>query len=281
VAGRSLGHQPRHGSREILIICGALSTCDPGHILTETLPRLMAASIRVSTFALSAELHICRKIAEVTGGAMGVCLDKGHMRDWLFEQCVPPPSIRKENFNYGCQMVQMGFPTRTKSEIPTLVHATRDTKLLARTAYTCPQCRAKIQELPADCVVCGLKLVLSPHLARSFHHLFPVSQFTEIRSLSANRKHSSGPFKSNLFSAPPSKLLDSKLRLSASEDISCFACLRLIGVPSQSSRRDGVDNDGEEILRYRCPECRNAFCVNCDSYLHDALHNCPGCLQLT
>ena len=28
VAGRSLGHQPRHGSREILIVCGALSTCD-------------------------------------------------------------------------------------------------------------------------------------------------------------------------------------------------------------------------------------------------------------
>ncbi len=121
VAGRSLGHQPRHGSREILIICGALSTCDPGHILTETLPRLMAANIRVSTFALSAELHICRKIAEVTGGAMGVCLDKGHMRDWLLEQCVPPPAIRKELLEFGCEMVQMGFPTRTKSEIPTLV----------------------------------------------------------------------------------------------------------------------------------------------------------------
>ena len=121
VAGRSLGHQPRHGSREILIICGALSTCDPGHILTETLPRLMAANIRVSTFALSAELHICRKISEVTGGAMGVCLDKGHMRDWLSEQCIPPPAIRKELLDYGCEMVQMGFPTRSKSEIPTLV----------------------------------------------------------------------------------------------------------------------------------------------------------------
>ena len=124
VAGRSLGHQKRHGSREILIVCGALSTCDPGHILTETLPRLVAANIRVSTFALSAELHICRKIAEVTGGAMGVCLDKGHMRDWLLEQCVPPPAIRKELLDYGCEMVKMGFPTRTKSEIPTLVCVT-------------------------------------------------------------------------------------------------------------------------------------------------------------
>ncbi len=65
-AGRSLGHQPRHGSREILVVCGALSTCDPGHILTETMPRLKAANIRVSTFALFAELHICRKLAEET-----------------------------------------------------------------------------------------------------------------------------------------------------------------------------------------------------------------------
>lgn len=40
VAGRSLGHQPKHGSREIVIVCGALSTCDPGYVLTETLPRL-------------------------------------------------------------------------------------------------------------------------------------------------------------------------------------------------------------------------------------------------
>lgn len=162
------------------------------------------------------------------------------------------------------------------------VHATRDTKLLARTAYTCPQCRAKIQELPADCVVCGLKLVLSPHLARSFHHLFPVAPFAEIRSLTENQKQGiTSSSKVMPFSAP-SKVLDSNLRLSTSEETtSCFACLRLIGVPSQISKGDGVDDEGEETLRYRCPECRNVFCVNCDSYLHDALHNCPGCLQLT
>ena len=32
----------------------------------------------------------------------------------------------------------------------------------------------------ADDAVCGLKLVLAPHLARSFHHLFPVPPFEEI-----------------------------------------------------------------------------------------------------
>eukprot|EP00537_Pseudo-nitzschia_pungens_P008555 CAMPEP_0172370106 /NCGR_PEP_ID=MMETSP1060-20121228/36290_1 /TAXON_ID=37318 /ORGANISM="Pseudo-nitzschia pungens, Strain cf. cingulata" /LENGTH=459 /DNA_ID=CAMNT_0013095279 /DNA_START=73 /DNA_END=1452 /DNA_ORIENTATION=+ len=281
VAGRSLGHQPRHGSREILIVCGALSTCDPGHILTETLPRLMAANIRVSTFALSAELHICRKIAEVTGGAMGVCLDKGHMRDWLLEQCVPPPAIRKEMLDFGCEMVQMGFPERKKSEIPTLVHATRDTKLLARTAYTCPQCRAKIQELPADCVVCGLKLVLSPHLARSFHHLFPVAPFSELPLTSESKKDETRSSTLKPLAAPSSIVLDSKLRLSTPEEAtSCFACLRLIGALKRSSRADGGEDEGKEMLRFRCPECLNSFCVDCDSYLHDALHNCPGCLQM-
>lgn len=167
-------------------------------------------------------------------------------------------------------------------------------KLLARTSYTCPQCRAKIQELPADCVVCGLKLVLSPHLARSFHHLFPVAPFTEIRSLSEEQKEgiestsivpSSAPSSMPSYT-PSSKLLDSSLRVStpastSEEATSCFACLRLIGVPSKSSKRDGVDDEGEEVLRYKCPDCQNVFCVNCDSYLHDALHNCPGCLQLT
>ncbi|MGH0191610.1 UNVERIFIED_CONTAM: hypothetical protein FKN15_067017 [Acipenser sinensis] len=45
--------------------------------------------------------------------------------------------------------------------------------------YYCPQCRAKYTELPVECKVCGLTLVSAPHLARSFHHLFPLDPFTE------------------------------------------------------------------------------------------------------
>ena len=283
VAGRSLGHQPRHGSREIVIICGALSTCDPGHVLTETLPRLKAANIRVSTLALAAEMNVCRKVAEETGGAVGVCLDKAHFRDWLLGQCVPPPALRQQHREFCCEMIQMGFPTRTKADVPTLVHATRETKLLARTAYTCPQCQAKVSELPTDCVVCGLKLVLSPHLARSFHHLFPVSPFTEARD------ENSLPNESTVPSAPVGASstsieeiirfhLDSKLFLSSQDNPhSCFACQRLIGVKIPSS--DPNKEEGEEILRFKCPDCKNNFCVDCDTFLHETLHNCPGCLR--
>jgi transcription initiation factor TFIIH subunit 2 len=280
VAGRSLGHQPRHGSREILIVCGALSTCDPGHVLTDTLPRLRAANIRVSTLALSAEMHVCRKIAEETGGAMGVCLDKAHLRDWVLGQCIPPPALRQQHRDFACEMVQMGFPTRTKADIPTLVHATRDTKLLACTAYTCPQCQAKVSELPTDCVVCGLKLVLSPHLARSFHHLFPVAPFSEISA--KQEDHSGTTDVRDVVSSRPSKprkivTLDSELLLSSKDcDLSCCACLRLIGISVESADKKG---DGEESLRFQCPDCLSIFCVDCDTFLHDTLHNCPGCLR--
>ena len=52
--------------------------------------------------------------------------------------------------------------------------------------HTCPSlpslsvCTARVGELPSQCHVCGLSLVSSPHLARSYHHLFPVKPFAEV-----------------------------------------------------------------------------------------------------
>lgn len=52
--------------------------------------------------------------------------------------------------------------------------------LLRPGGYTCPKCKARVAELPSLCHVCGLSLVASPHLARSYHHLFPVPAFAEV-----------------------------------------------------------------------------------------------------
>lgn len=194
VAGRSLGHMPRHGSREVILLVGALSTCDPGDVLVDTLPRLRSANIRVNCIAMSAEMHICRKIAENTGGIMAVSLDGRHFRDLLMNFIPPPPSLKKNDEDNGgldiCEFIPMGFPTRVTSEVPILTHTvsstgsgsvTKENKLIfGRTAYVCPRCKAKVSELPCDCAVCGLKLVLAPHLARSFHHLFPIPSFHEL-----------------------------------------------------------------------------------------------------
>jgi len=285
VAGRSLGHQPRHGSREIVVITAALSTCDPGYILTETLPRLLQAHIRVSAFALSAELHVCRKITQETFGSMGVCLDKAHFREWIMNQTVPPPTQSHNNNSeeegVTCEMVTMGFPSRTVATLPSLVHATREKTIMARTAYTCPQCQAKNAELPADCAVCGLKLVLSPHLARSFHHLFPVPQFAEV-VVHANDPNNKGTLSSNsaAVAATTSSSSSSNMNTlnltellinSQQDDTCCFACSRPL---LSNNAETGVS----EWLRFACPECDNVFCFDCDAFLHESLHNCPGCL---
>jgi transcription initiation factor TFIIH subunit 2 len=266
VAGRSLGHQPRHGSREIVLVTAALSTCDPGYVLTETLPKLQQANIRVSCIALSAEMHICHKLAESTAGTMGVCLDLQHFRDWLMAQCTPPPTNKTEKLR-GCEMIPMGFPSRTSQEVAELVHAGRQKTLLARTAFTCPQCQGRNSELPTDCAVCGLKLVLAPHLARSFHHLFPVPSFvekpfTEVTSPALPLATSSSTLVVDIVD-----LNDKLLVTSEDHDMACYACLRPLVI------------ERSEILRFQCPDCKNLFCVDCDAYLHNSLHNCPGCLS--
>lgn len=70
VASRSLGQHSRHGSCKIVVMTVALLTCDPGSILIKILPRLQQASIRLSCFALAAELHICWKATKETRGSM-------------------------------------------------------------------------------------------------------------------------------------------------------------------------------------------------------------------
>ena len=46
--------------------------------------------------------------------------------------------------------------------------------------HYCPQCFSKYCDLPVECKVCALTLVSAPHLARSYHHLFPIKPYDEI-----------------------------------------------------------------------------------------------------
>ncbi len=52
--------------------------------------------------------------------------------------------------------------------------------LKSTASYSCPRCRAVYCELPVEYSVCGITLVAAPHLARAYHHLFPLQTFTEI-----------------------------------------------------------------------------------------------------
>ena len=57
--------------------------------------------------------------------------------------------------------------------------------------------------------------------------------------------------------------------------VSCYACLLdLEPIPLD----DGAP--GEVGVIVRCPDCHQLFCFDCDAFIHETLHNCPGCLCL-
>ncbi|KAG7440006.1 TFIIH basal transcription factor complex, subunit SSL1 [Guyanagaster necrorhizus] len=244
MARNSMNHLPTHSSREILIIFGSLTTCDPGNI-HDTLDSCVRYKIRISVVALAAEMKICRDLCDKTGGQFGVAMNEGHFKDLLFE-LVPPPaqqaSTHAGSTNPAGDLMMMGFPTRLPdASPPSLCVCHSDLK---SEGYICPRCLAKVCDVPTDCDICGLMIVSSPHLARSYHHLFPVKPFDAVKSLQEG-----GP-------SP-----------------TCHACARAFPTTALSSTAEGVSAVG----RYRCPECRNEFCSECDVFLHDVVHCCPGC----
>lgn len=183
LAVSTLKHMPGHTSREVLIVMSSLTTCDPANIY-ELIKTLKSLRVRVSVIGLSAEVRVCTVLTRETGGSYHVILDEGHFKDLLRIHVKPPPSTNATD----CSLIRMGFPQHTMVSLndqdakPSFSMAHLDSSGsagLTLGGYFCPQCSAKYTELPVECKVCGLTLVSAPHLARSFHHLFPLEPFTE------------------------------------------------------------------------------------------------------
>lgn len=52
----------------------------------------------------------------------------------------------------------------------------------------------------------------------------------------------------------------------------CFGCLKdLKAQPDASSL---TSSPGVVVS---CPDCHQLFCFDCDAFVHEVLHNCPGC----
>ncbi|KAM4578264.1 general transcription factor IIH subunit 2 [Fundulus diaphanus] len=180
---QTLKHMPGHTSREILIILSSLTTCDPANIY-ELIKTLKSLKVRVSVIGLSAEVRVCTVLTRETGGSYHVILDESHFKELLMLHVKPPPA----SFSAECSLIRMGFPQHTVACMsdqdvkPSFSMSQLDSgssPALSLGGYFCPQCHAKYTELPVECKVCGLTLVSAPHLARSFHHLFPLHPFIE------------------------------------------------------------------------------------------------------
>uniref|UniRef100_A0A8C2W783 General transcription factor IIH subunit n=1 Tax=Cyclopterus lumpus TaxID=8103 RepID=A0A8C2W783_CYCLU len=178
LAIQTLKHMPGHTSREILVILSSLTTCDPANIC-ELIKTLKSLKVRVSVIGLSAEVRVCTVLTRETGGSYHVILDESHFKELLMLHVKPPPASSSSE----CSLIRMGFPQHiiaslTDQEANAAI-STSSGADLSLGGYFCPQCHAKYTELPVECKVCGLTLVSAPHLARSFHHLFPLQAFTE------------------------------------------------------------------------------------------------------
>lgn len=229
MARRILAPIPDYGSREVVIVYGSLSTCDPGNI-HETIASMVKEKIRCSSVGLGAELYILRVLAEKTGGTYRVAMNESHLAELLSAHIVPPPTTFKR---MGASLIRMGFPVLKALEKPAICY---DTLEIKSRCYECPRCEARISDVPSECVLCGLSLVSSPHLARSYHHLFPAIKYIQLEPGSP-------------------EALCNFLR--------CRSCLKAL--------------PKDQNLRLKCPKCQNIFCLDCDNFIHDVLHNCVGC----
>ena len=84
-------HIRSHSSREVLIIMGSLTTCDPGDIF-ETIKECKKIKIRCSVIGLSAEVHICKKLCADTQGIYSVILDELHLHNLFQKIAFPLPN---------------------------------------------------------------------------------------------------------------------------------------------------------------------------------------------
>ncbi|KAK7089453.1 hypothetical protein V1264_024720 [Littorina saxatilis] len=184
MALQTLRHMPGHASREVLIIGGSLTTCDPGDIHS-TIKILQENNVRCSVIGLSAEVRVCKKLCQATNGQYNVVLDETHFKDLLNQHVTPPPATA----NTESSLIKMGFPhhsltgdknSEEKASMCMCHLDSKESQGFGSNGYFCPQCKSKYCELPIECKACGLTLVSAPHLARSYHHLFPPEPFKEL-----------------------------------------------------------------------------------------------------
>lgn len=256
-------HAPSHGTREILIIYGALLSSDPGDIHT-TISSLVTDRIRVSIVGLAAQVAICRELCAKTNAGddsvYGVALNEQHFRELVMTVTTPPVTRTKKQSQSS--LLMMGFPSRTLAAsggASTAGSFCACHSKLSRGGYLCSRCESKVCSLPSECPACGLTLILSTHLARSYHHLFPLRNWVEVSWANAVRS------------------------------TACFACQAPFSVAPAPA--NGVANGGSgvpqeikgmsESGRYACEVCGNHFCIDCDVFAHEVVHNCPGCQSNT
>ncbi|MES1915987.1 MAG: hypothetical protein MHM6MM_007854 [Cercozoa sp. M6MM] len=232
----TLSSMPEYGTREIIVLMSSLNMVERegSDDIQAVLKRLQDNKIRTSFISLSAELHICKRISQLTNGQHGVAQGPSHAKRLIMQHIYPPATSEAEAMKRD--WVKFGFASRKLLSAPSLCACHNKFRYQG---VECPQCKALHCSLPIDCRVCRLPLVSAPHLARSYHSLFPLPAFVR-----------------------------TTLRSSPGERVRCCGCNVSVRPPQKSVPVECLS----------CPKCHGNFCDQCDTFVHEVLHACPSCL---
>ncbi|PVU91793.1 hypothetical protein BB561_004204 [Smittium simulii] len=246
IAMNILRQVPNYGSREIFGILGSLTSNDPGDI-NQTISEIKNEKIRISIVQMAAEVQLFKKACTLTGGVFSVAMNEIHFRELVLNFIIPPPILLEM---YNTHLVEMGFSIRVYDQIPTFCSCHHK---LTLSGYLCPRCKSKVCSLPVICGVCQLSLIVSPHLSRSYHHLFPTISYKEISTPEVS--------------------------------INCDGCLDSLVNLKHNLSSGGSNFDSDTTRKhedvFQCPNCKKNYCLSCDIFIHETLHNCPGCVNMS
>jgi transcription initiation factor TFIIH subunit 2 len=283
LARAMLYHTPSHGTREVIIVFGSLISLDPGDI-HQTIKSCVRDRIRVSIVGMSARLKICQEIVARTNAGdeseYVIATDQEALRELLLATTTPPVVRSTEDTTAipaesAAALMMMGFPSRVVEDIPTMCACHGN---LTTGGYTCSRCSAKVCSLPVTCPSCQLTLLLSTHLARSYHHLFPLRNWVEV-SWERAREKASIECVSCLSAFPPipEEDITDEYMLDAEKEIGKGEKEK--ARQKRMEKEDSEEQKASESARYECRACESHFCIDCDMFCHLVLHNCPGCLS--
>lgn len=275
---------------------------DPGDIF-RTVDALVAANIQVTIIGLAAQIALSQEICMRTNNGNSsnyqVVLNEAHFRELLLAKTVPPPIQTKHDVS---SLMLMGFPVRVQEKSPSLCACHG---LPREQCFKCPRCFSKVCSLPTECPTCSLSLLLSTHLARSYHHLFPLRTWSVVEQQqshenSANADLIEEQMRSMDVAAQSVAALEGKpaqeavtevgsrpdtntvscSRATAVGSMNCFGCGRNFENCAKQEHQDyyaSATMAANVVEQYQCPSCRHHFCIDCNIFAHEQLFECVGC----
>jgi transcription initiation factor TFIIH subunit 2 len=244
-----LKHVPEYAQKELLYLASALGTSDHGNI-HDTVDDLSHDKVRCSVIGMGGEVYILRQLADMTGGTHHIAMQSQHYSVLINAHKIPP-ALEKDKMSNLAHPMKVGFPQKidgSKWDIDP------KTKCIFNGGYECPRCKTRNDgTLPLECNVCGLNLLYSPHIARSYHHLIKVPAFVKIDKEDGKASSACYCCNTTLLASRDLRYRCQKcgsMYAAACVDFvtehlfNCAGCLRIEGVDNEKNEKDQEDGVG-------------------------------------